>query len=85
MAATHEHFAAIGPNWREQDDALRVAARHIGFRPCGSIIRTAFKSIINSALRRGHLERDGSNIRRISLGGRAHYPAAFSTRPTITT
>jgi hypothetical protein len=58
-------LAAMGQGWRERDDAIVAAARHIGFRRTGSAIRAAFKSAINSALRRGLLEPDGpTRIRR---------------------
>jgi hypothetical protein len=56
--------AAMGPGWMEQDDAIRAAANHLGFQRTGKNIVSTFESAINSALRRGELERDGTRIRR---------------------
>ncbi len=47
-----------------RDDAIRTAARRLGFRRTGKQIRDAFKSVINGAIRRGLLEYDGDSIRR---------------------
>ena len=58
-------LAAMGGTWRTRDEAITAAARHLGFRRTGEKIRTAFKSAINAAIRRGLLERDGpDSIRR---------------------
>lgn len=51
--------------WVERDDAIRAAARYLGFRRTGRAIRDAFKSVINGAIRRGLLEYEGGNIRRV--------------------
>jgi hypothetical protein len=59
-------LAALGQGWCDRDEAIVAAARHIGFRRTGPNIRTAFKSAINAALRRGLIEPDGpSRIRRL--------------------
>ena len=55
---------AMGRPWVEREDAIRAAARHLGFRRTGRQIRDAFKSAINGAIRRGLLESDGKLIRR---------------------
>lgn len=46
-------------------EAIRAAARHLGFKRTGSLIRDAFKSAINGAIRRGLLEYDGQLIRKM--------------------
>lgn len=55
-------LAAMGPVWRERDEAVTAAARHLGFRRTGRNIREAFKSAINAAIRRGLIERDGAKL-----------------------
>ena len=45
-------------------EAIRAAARHLGFKRTGSLIRDAFKSAINGAIRRGLLEYGGEMIRK---------------------
>jgi hypothetical protein len=55
---------AMGRPWVEREDAIRAAARHLGFRRTGSQIRDAFKSAINGAIRRGLLKYDGDYLRR---------------------
>jgi hypothetical protein len=57
-------LSVMGVVWWEREEAIRAAARHLGFRRAGSLIRDAFKSAINGALRRGLIERDGQQIRR---------------------
>jgi hypothetical protein len=57
--------AAMGSSWCPQDDVMRAAARHLGYRRTGKKIQAAFKLAIRTALRRGLLERDGQNLRRI--------------------
>ena len=59
-------LAAMGSTWREQPEAIRAAARFLGYRRTGKKIQKAFKSAINGAIRRGLLERDGENLRRVS-------------------
>ena len=54
----------MGRKWWTRDDAIRAAARRLGFRRTGSHISKAFKSAINGAIRRGSLEYDGQLIRR---------------------
>ena len=55
----HKPYALIG-----RDEAICHAARFLGFRRTGGNIDEAFRSAINSAIRRGELERDGGLIRR---------------------
>jgi len=50
--------------WWEEDEAIRAAARHLGFGKAGPNIQTEFRSAIRGALRQGLLERDGTMIRR---------------------
>jgi NADH:ubiquinone oxidoreductase subunit E len=57
-------LSVMGAVWWEREEAIRVAARHLGFKRTGSLIRDAFKSAINGAIRRDILERDGNLIRR---------------------
>jgi hypothetical protein len=59
-------LSVMGTTWWDQDDAIRAAARHLGFRRTGSAIQEAFKSAINGAIRQGLIEREGSNIRKVS-------------------
>lgn len=58
-------LSVMGVVWWEREDAIRAAARHLGFRRTGSSIRDAFKSAINGAIRRGWLEHDGGWIRKV--------------------
>jgi hypothetical protein len=58
--------AAMGSGWQSRDDATTATARHLGFRRTGSKIVAAFKSAINAAIRRGLIERDGSDLIRRS-------------------
>lgn len=51
-------------NWWEQDEAIRAAARHLGFRKAGKSIQAEFTSAIRGAIRQGLIDRDGSLIRR---------------------
>lgn len=55
---------SMGRRWWERDEAVRAAARHLGFRRTGRQIRDTFKSAINGAIRRGLLEYEGRSIRR---------------------
>jgi len=62
----HQFLAAIGSAWIDRDDAIRQAARHLGFRRAGQAIQRALRSAINSALRRAELARRSTQIRRLS-------------------
>ncbi|MEK6284514.1 MAG: hypothetical protein AABO57_02095 [Acidobacteriota bacterium] len=57
-------LSVMGVVWWEREEAIRAAARHLGFKRTGSLIRDAFKSAINGAIRRGLLESTGSMIRK---------------------
>ena len=57
-------LSVLGAVWWEREEAIRAAARHLGFKRTGSLIQDAFKSAINGAIRRGSVERDGQQIRR---------------------
>lgn len=57
-------FGAMGRGWIEREDAIRAAARWLGFQRTGRAIQDAFKSAINGAIRRGRLEKQGSQIRK---------------------
>lgn len=57
-------MAAMPRGWTEREDAIRAAARHLGFRRTGSAIHDAFKSAINGAIRRGLLEYDRGKVRK---------------------
>jgi len=56
-------LATIGSTWWDREDAIRSAARRLGFRRTGRRITAAFRSAINGAIRRGSLEYDGELIR----------------------
>jgi len=56
---------AMGRAWIDREDAIREAARHLGFRRTGRQIRDAFKSAINGAIRRGRMEYDGDLIKKV--------------------
>lgn len=58
-------LSAMPRGWTERGDAIRAAARHLGFRRTGSAIQDAFKSAINGALRRKLLEANKNLIRKI--------------------
>jgi hypothetical protein len=57
-------LAAIGRTWSERTNAIRLAARRLGFQRTGRRISVTFKSAINGAIRRGLLEYDGQLIRK---------------------
>jgi hypothetical protein len=57
-------LTAMGYTWQERDEAVRAAARHLGFTRTGAAIQRAFKSAINGAIRRGLLEADKNLIRK---------------------
>ena len=59
-----DQIVAVADGWIEREDAVRAAARRLGFRRIGRRIRAAFASAINGALRQGRLEVDRSLIRR---------------------
>jgi hypothetical protein len=50
---------------RRVTNAIRAAARHLGYQRTGKKIQAAFNLTIRTALRRGLLERDGQNLRRV--------------------
>jgi len=62
---TELFLAAMGRGWCEREEAIRAAARYLGFRRTGKTIQETFKSIINGGLRKGLLEKDGTLIRRV--------------------
>jgi len=53
----------VGTDWIKRDDAIREAARSLGFRRCGKRIHKAFASAITGLLRQNRLESTGSQIR----------------------
>ncbi len=57
-------LAAMGSTWRDREDAIRAAARRLGFRRTGNRITKTFKSAINCGIRREELESNGRCIRR---------------------
>lgn len=61
-------LSVMGTVWWDREEAIRAAARHLGFKRTGSLIRDAFKSAINGAIRRGLLESEGALIRRRRSG-----------------
>jgi hypothetical protein len=61
-------IAAVGSTWWDREDAIRAAARRLGFRRAGNRITRAFKSAINGAIRRGQLGSEGRKIRKTRIG-----------------
>ncbi|MFN0119817.1 MAG: hypothetical protein ACKV2V_04880 [Blastocatellia bacterium] len=59
-------LSAMSRAWTTRDEAIRAAARHLGFKRAGSTIEDAFKNAIRTAIRRGLLEADGDVIRKTS-------------------
>lgn len=59
-------LASLPRGWTAREDAIRAAARYLGFRRTGSAIHDTFKSAINGAIRRGLLEYDKELIRKLS-------------------
>lgn len=58
-------LAAVDRKWHTRDEAIKAAARYLGFRRTGRNIQAAFKSAINAGIRRNLLDRDGPDyIRR---------------------
>ncbi len=55
----------MGRKWWAREDAIRAAARRLGYNRTGRRITQAFKSAINGAIRRRLLEYDGQLIRKI--------------------
>jgi intergrase/recombinase len=67
LAESGEHLidtllAATGTSWWTRSDAVIAAARYLGFRRTGKNIQAAFKSVINAAVRRGLIERNGTDL-----------------------
>lgn len=62
-----QFLSALGTVWREREEAIRVAARHLGFRRAGPVIADTFRSLINGLIRQGRLESGGDGqVRRIT-------------------
>jgi hypothetical protein len=59
---------AMPGGWVERDEAMRRAARYLGFRRTGAAIQERFKSVIRGAIKRGLLEYDGTVIRKARSG-----------------
>lgn len=59
-------LAAMPRAWVEREEAIRAAARHLGFRRTGPALQEAFKSAINGAIRRGLIESNKDWIRKNS-------------------
>jgi len=57
-------LAIIDAKWVERDDAIRLAARHLGFERCGSRVRQAFASAVNGLIRQKELQYEGTQVRR---------------------
>jgi hypothetical protein len=53
----------MGKTWWPEDEAIKIAAEHLGFQRVGESIREAFRSAINGLLRQERLERDGERLR----------------------
>lgn len=57
-------LTAMGRKWWAREDAIRAAARRLGYARTGRLITASFKSAINGAIRRGLLEYDNQLIRK---------------------
>ena len=57
-------LAVVGSDWMDRNDAIRAAAKRLGFGRLSNRIRAAFASAINGLIRQKHLEYDGSLVRR---------------------
>jgi Type ISP C-terminal specificity domain len=55
-----------GRPWIERDDAIRAFARWMGFRRTGRSIDETARSLINGLLREKRIERNGSQIRKVT-------------------
>jgi hypothetical protein len=55
--------AVVGRTWTDEEEAIRMGARYLGFRRTGSLIQKAFKSAVRGALVQGQLERDRQFLR----------------------
>jgi hypothetical protein len=55
--------AVVGRTWTDEEEAIRMGARYLGFRRTGSLIQKAFKSALRGALMQGQLERDRQYLR----------------------
>lgn len=55
--------SVVGRTWTDEDEAIRLGARYLGFRRTGSRIEQAFRTAIRGGLRQATLERNGSLIR----------------------
>ena len=58
-------WQSIDFSWQEREDAVRLATRALGFERTGPTIQQAFKSVINSGVRRKILETQGTQIRKL--------------------
>lgn len=56
--------AVVGTDWVERDDAIRAAARRLGFERCGKRIRAAFASAVNGLIRQGRLRYERTLVRK---------------------
>lgn len=59
---------AMPGGWVEREEAMRRAARYLGFRRTGGVIQQRFKSVIRGAIKRGLLEYEGDLIRKVRPG-----------------
>ena len=59
-----DFLGAIGRNWLERDDAIRLFARWLGYARTGPVIEEIARSLINGLLREGRLEKEGDRLRR---------------------
>lgn len=58
-------LSVLGGTWWEEADAIRAAARYLGFERASPGIQDAFKSAIRGGIRQGLVERDGQLIRKV--------------------
>lgn len=57
-------LGVVGRSWTQRDEAIRTAARHLGFERCGKKINEAFKAALTGLIRQKKLEYMGNEIRR---------------------
>lgn len=53
-------IAKEGRVWHSREGAIRLFARHLGFRRTGSVIEKTARSLITKLLKEGKLEKDGT-------------------------
>jgi len=56
-------LAVVGSDWMDRDEAIRAAAKRLGFHRLSKRIRAAFASALTGLIRQGRIDYDRSHIR----------------------